>query len=80
MFGGNYLLIEKKNKFKRQKTVSIQTQIFKNVEKNNNKNIHKNRFSSKRIIKFSKQSFFTKNAFQRIPEKKNHIIQKLNLL
>ena len=59
----NYLLCEKKKKFKKQKTVSIQFQIYED-------NIHKNCISSKGIVKVSKPSFFAKNAFQRNPEKK----------
>ena len=68
----NYLLIEKNKKFKRQKTVSIQSPIFenKNIEKKNNDNLHKNSISSKGIVKVSKPSFFAKNAFHRKIEKK----------
>ena len=67
----NYLLLEKQNKFKRQKTVSIQSPILENKNiKNNNNNFHKNSISSKGIVKVSKQSFFAKTAFQRKKDKK----------
>ena len=62
-FYKNYLLCEKKKKFKKQKTVSIQFQIYED-------NIHKNCISSKGIVKITKPSYFAKNAFQRNPEKK----------
>ena len=64
-FYKNYLLCEKKKKFKKQKTVSIQSQIYENED-----NIHKNCISSKGIVKITKPSYFAKNAFQRNPEKK----------
>ena len=68
----NYLLLEKKNKLKRQKTITIKSPIFekKNRKKHSHSNFHKNSISSKGIVKLSKPSFFSKTTFQRKSEKK----------
>ena len=82
----DYLLSEKKKKtFKRQKTVSIQNQNFRNsiFEKNENENENlqnyekKNSISCKGIIKLSKSSFSQKYGLQKNSEKKKTDNQKV---